>query len=271
MIQQTGGPIFIGGAGRSGTTLLRVMLDAHPNICCGPELKLLPAIGQFFQSVAQPLAPVMGAYGNTPDDICRHFRGLVEGLVENYRRTSGKSRWAEKTPHNVLFMMPLAQIFPDAKFLHVVRDGRDVACSLVTMNWVGPDGNKVDYIRNIANAAGYWRHVYLNVQQQAAQPLLRGRVMEIRYEQLVTETEKTMRSVLQFVDEPWDESVLAHQRRRQTQYEPREESSTAQVRNPVHGKAVGRWQNNMTEADRLAFKQQAGDLLSQLGYANGDW
>ena len=62
-------PIFIGGAGRSGTTLLRVMLDAHPNICSGPELKVLPQIAATYRSLAEPLASVLQAYCTTPQDV----------------------------------------------------------------------------------------------------------------------------------------------------------------------------------------------------------
>ena len=138
----------------TGTTLLRVMLDAHRNICCGPELKVLPELARLYQMMTGPLMPVLQSYQNTADDVSQHLRAFVEGLVENLRQHSGKPRWAEKTPHNVVFMRELGQIFPDAQFLHVIRDGRDVGCSLVTMDWTDPTtGRKVDYIANIGNEA----------------------------------------------------------------------------------------------------------------------
>jgi hypothetical protein len=59
------GPVFIGGAGRSGTTLLRVMLDAHPRIYCGPELKIIPALAESYQNLARNFAPVVQAYAMT--------------------------------------------------------------------------------------------------------------------------------------------------------------------------------------------------------------
>jgi hypothetical protein len=262
------GPIFVGGAGRSGTTLLRVILDAHPRICCGPELKMLPAICQLYQSVAS-MRPQLEAYGDTLADVQASFRQLIDGLTANFRRSSGKPRWAEKSPHNAVCMAALGSIYPDAQFIHVIRDGRDVACSLVTMDWTeGSGGAKLDYIKNIASAAGYWRDLIGMVRQQAAQPVLVRRLIEVRYEALVADTEGTMREVLAFLGEAWDPAVLeAHKKDRS--HEPRE-SSTAQATKPVYNSAIGRWKKDMSPGDKAAFKAQAGPLLKQLGYAADD-
>jgi hypothetical protein len=264
------GPIFLGGAGRSGTTLIRVMLDSHPRICCGPELKVLPSIAEWYQTLTRNFASVMQSYGNTPADLKLRFRQFIEGLVQNFRQTSGKPRWAEKTPHNVLFMVPLGEIFPDARFLHVIRDGRDVACSLITMDWVNPlTGRKWDYVQNIASAARYWREVVTLARQQAQHPTLVDRVLEVRYESLVAKPEATMRQVLAFLGEPWDEGVLAHHKKERGK-EPIE-ASTRQAARPINSASIGRWRDEMTQADRSAFKTEAGTLLRESGYAAGDW
>jgi Sulfotransferase family len=264
------GPIFIGGAGRSGTTLIRVMLDAHPRICCGPELKILPQLALLHRDLTTTFASIMQSYGNSPTDLQPAFREFIEALVANFLRRSGKPRWAEKTPHNVTVMLELGTIFPDARFLHIVRDGRDVACSLVTMNWINPrTGQKVDYIQSVRNAARYWRDIVRCAREQAAHRSLAGRVLEVRYEALVADAEHTLRYVLQFVDEPWDPAVLTyHDEKRQ--HEPREQS-TLQVSKPVYGSAVGRWRTEMTREDKIAFKAEAGELLRELGYASDEW
>jgi protein-tyrosine sulfotransferase len=265
------GPIFLGGAGRSGTTLLRVMLDCHRNICCGPELKILPELARWYQKLTGPYAEVMQSYGNAPADVARHVRGLVEGLAGNLLRGSGKPRWAEKTPHNVLWMAVLGEIFPDARFLHVLRDGRDVACSLVRMEWYNPaTGRKVEYVENIPNAARYWREVVQAARGQAALPILAGRVLEVRYEDLVLQTEKTLRDVLAFLDEPWDEAVLTDHAGVASRA-GRVESSTAQVSQPIYRTSIGRWQGEMTDADKAALRREAGALLVELGYAAAEW
>jgi len=263
-------PIFIGGAGRSGTTLIRVMLDAHPRISCGPELKILPQIALLHRDLTTSFASIMQSYGNSPADLGSMFRQFIEALFANSLRRSGKPRWAEKTPHNVTVMVELGTIFPDARFLHVVRDGRDVACSLVTMNWMNPrTGQKVDYIQNIRNAARYWRDVVQSARQQAAHPSLAGRVLEVRYEALVADAEHTLRQVLQFVGEPWDPAVLSYHNEKRRD-EP-QEASTLQASKPVYGSAVGRWRTEMTRDDKIAFKAEAGELLRELNYATDEW
>jgi hypothetical protein len=266
--EQQNGHVFVGGAGRSGTTLMRVLLDAHPRICSGPELKVLPQISVLYQLVSG-WAAVMEEYQNTTADVQRCFRQLVESLSANFRRASGKPRWAEKTPHNVKFITTLGMIFPDARFIHMIRDGRDVACSLVTMNWIEPrTGAKLDYIQNITKAAKYWRDIVQSARRQAAIREVAGRVIEVRYEALVADTEGTMRQVLGFLGEAWDPAVLeAHKKDRA--HEPHE-SSTEQVAKPVYDTSVGRWKRDMSPADKIAFKSEAGLLLTELGYAGDD-
>jgi hypothetical protein len=264
------GPIFVGGAGRSGTTLMRVMLDSHPRICCGPEFKALPAIAEQYQLLTGFHRPVMESYGNALSDVQACFRTLIEGLAKNFRRAEGKPRWAEKTPHNVLYMVALGEIFPEARFIHVLRDGRDVTCSLLTMDWFDPStGRKVDYVETMTGAARYWRDVVTEARQQAAHPSLTGRVLEVRYEALVTETAATMRQILEFLGEEWDDAVLSYQRK-DRRGEPME-SSTAGILKPVDQSALGRWQHDMTPRDKATFKAEAGALLTTLGYADADW
>jgi hypothetical protein len=262
------GHIFVGGAGRSGTTLMRVLLDAHRRICCGPELKVLPPVCALYQTISA-LPPVMKAYEITRADVQGFLRQLIDNLSANFRRASGKPRWAEKTPNNAMVMTALGELYPDARFIHVIRDGRDVACSLVTMNWIDPNsGTKMDYVQNIANAARYWREIVQYAQYQAAQPALSGRVIEVRYESLVADTEGTMRKVLDFLGEAWDPAILqAHAKPRAD--EPRE-SSTRQTSKPVYDTSIGRWNREMSPPDRTAFKSEAGSLLKELGYARDD-
>ena len=160
----------------------------------------------------------------------------------------------------------MGEIFPDARFLHVVRDGRDVACSLVTMNWINPmTGRKWDYVQNITNAARYWRDVVTLARQQAEHPAVAGRVLEVRYEALVADTEGALRRVLEFIGEPWDGVVLSYHAKTRS-HEPFE-ASTEQAARPLTDASVGRWKKEMTRLDRAAFKAEAGELLQELGYA----
>jgi hypothetical protein len=193
----------------------------------------------------------------------------VDDLSGNFRRSSGKQRWAEKTPLNVLVMATLGTLFPEARFINMIRDGRDVACSLVTMDWRDArTGEKVEYTQSVQKAARYWRDVVLEARRQAAQPVVRGRVITVRYEPLVGNIEGTMRKVLEFLGETWDPAILeAHKKDRA--HEPRE-SSTDQVTQPVNSTSIGRWKRDMSASDKVAFKSEAGLLLRELGYAADD-
>lgn len=265
------GPIFIGGAGRSGTSLLRVILDSHPNIMCGPEFKVLGEVTNLASLMtSEALMPVMQAYQNTNDDVTGGIRTFIDGLFAKSLAASGKRRWAEKTPHNVLMMPRLASVFPDAKFIHVIRDGRDVACSLIGMDWGDPrTGQRVAYVQNIANAAAYWNQVVRTGLRDAAHPRLAGRVMAVKYEALVSQPESTLRGLMQFLDEPWDDGLLAHQEQKHVHIP--NESSTHQVTQPIYQSSQGRWKSQMSEQDRRDFVAAAGMLLTELGYVSDAW
>jgi hypothetical protein len=135
MKMNTKPPIFIGGAGRSGTTLLRVILDSHPNIACGPELKITPFIASYWYDFQTRYSQILKEYLIGENEINEIFSRMIISLLERYRIDQGKIRIAEKTPHNVTIFSHLHKIFPESPLVHVVRDGRDVISSLLTMDW----------------------------------------------------------------------------------------------------------------------------------------
>ena len=238
---RSNGVIFICGAQRSGNTLMRVMLDSHPRICCGQELRVLPQVAQLYRLVSGPLRYVMDGYGNASSDVRNMFRAFIEGLVENYRRAQDKPRWAEKTPQNVGSMVALGEIFPEARFIHMLRDGRDVACSLVTQDWRNPEtGLQLDYVKNMNAAARHWRGLVMLAREQAAHPSLGGRVLEIRYEALVTETAATMREVLAFLGEEWDDAVLSHHTKDRQGEQEQSDPAMKHILKPVDHSALSR-------------------------------
>lgn len=263
-------PIFVGGAGRSGTTLIRVILDSHPNIACGPELKVTPMIAELWHGFQTAHMPPLKEYLLTPGDINRIFEQMILSLLEKYRAQSGKSRVAEKSPNNVFFFQHLRHIFPDSPMVHVIRDGRDVVCSLLTMNWIDPKtGEPIDYTRDPRKAARYWASAVKTGRKAAGNGSAEPLYMELRYEDIVARPEPTLRGLFSFLDEPWDPAVLDfHSRQRNLAGE----SSAEQVSRPLYGGSIGRWKENLDPAARQAVKEAAGDLLIELGYAaDNDW
>jgi hypothetical protein len=273
MSEQAGGsrsPIFVGGAGRSGTTLLRVILDSHHNIACGPELKVIPKLCALWQDLQTSFAPPLRQYLLAPKDINDIVGQMILALLEKYRQHSGKMRVAEKSPNNVYFFEHLNHMFPESPLVHVIRDGRDVVCSLLTMNWFNSETRqKLEYTSDARKAAGYWANSVRAGQAAGQKPSVATRYIELRYELLVTDPTPTLRKLFTFLDEPWDPAVLRyHEQGRNLAGE----SSASQVSRELYTSAVGRWQRDLNPKDKAAIKEVAGDLLIELGYArDNDW
>jgi len=263
-------PIFIGGAGRSGTTLVRVILDSHPNIACGPELKLIPMISNLWLNVRNNYGKQLAEYSLTPEDVNGIFQNMIVEFTENYRKLHEKQRIAEKSPNNVLFFQHLHHIFPESPLIQIIRDGRDVICSLLTMNWIDPaTGKPIDYTRDARRAAQYWVSCVKAGREAAKIPGAEKRYLEIKYEDIISDTEPTLKRLFEFIDEPWDPAVLKfHEKKRNLAGE----SSASQVSKPLYKKAVARWESDLDEKDKPAIKEVAGGLLIDLGYTeDNNW
>ncbi len=255
--------VFVGGAGRSGTTLFRAMLDAHPRIHCGPEIKLVPPLMTQVRVWRETLATDLAAAGVDPsllDDAARAFvRTLLEG------RAPAGLRVAEKTPHNLLHLAALGRLFPRARFLHVIRDGRAVTASLLRQDWRDPStGERIAWCRDVASASAYWAEVVEGIRAQA--PSVPGRYLEVRYEDLVVQPEAEMQRVLAFLGEAWDDAVLAHERAGVALSQ--RESSSAAVASAIHRGAVDRWREDLSDDDLLQLVPQATQWIERLGYAS---
>ncbi|WP_083918768.1 sulfotransferase family protein [Rudaea cellulosilytica] len=258
-------PIFIGGAGRSGTTLLRVILDAHPRIVCGPELKVTPLICRLWADCQFGYFSALQQHHLTEEDLARSFRTLLMSLLEKDGMVAGKPRIAEKSPDNVFFFHHLHRLLPDSPLIHVIRDGRDVVCSLRGMNWRNAKtGELIDCARDARGAATYWVHaVQAGRAAPRQQPSLASRYFELRYEKLISAPEQTLRPLFEFLGEAWDSRVLRHH---EQQRNLAGESSAGQVSRPINARALARWKTDLSEADKDVVKEIAGPLLQELGY-----
>ncbi len=261
-------PIFLAGAGRSGTTLLRVMLDSHPNIACGPEFKLLPSIAQHWERTVTVFSGILELYNLNMTDVNKAYMHFVEELLSKYKAKSGKPRLAEKSPNNIFFFPHLGHIFPDSPLIHVIRDGRDVVSSLLTMDWKDINtGKKLPYVASAEGAANYWVEAVTKGMSSANLNQVKGKYYDIRYEDLVSKPENVLPPLFEFIKEPWDPRVLLYHKIKR---ELGQESSATQVIRPLDKKSIGRWKVDMNDQDKAVVKRIAGKLLIQLGYAVDD-
>lgn len=266
-----GGPeaplIVVGGCPRSGTTLLRLMLDSHARIACGPEFKVLNLIAGNAVRMMQVHAPTLeGVYALEREQIIRSFGDQAVALLEPWRRRAGKARIAEKTPQNVHAFTVLAEMLPESPFIHLIRDGRDVVRSLLRQSWSDPaTGRPVPYCADPVEAAKYWVKCVRDGRRMADGPHA-ARYVEVRYEDLATDPEATMRTLLDRIGESWDPAVLAHHERDHAMPESEAGSHGDALSRPVNRGAIGRWRDEWTETDRSAVERVAGALLRELGY-----
>lgn len=254
-------PIFIGGAGRSGTTLLRVILDSHPAISCGPELKVIPLVADLWARFQGELFPTLAAHHLTQPRIAEIFATMVRSLLAEGRRVSGKPRIAEKSPDNVFYFRHLACLFPESPLVHVVRDGRDVVSSLLRQEWVDPATRKRDPRTTDARIAAQYWVTAIQTGRLAAEAS--RHYVEVRYEDLVTDPEPTLRQLLFAIGEPFDPSVLEHDRQ---SHDLAHESSSEQVRAPIHSRPIGAWRERLTPEQQIVVLDVAGPTLEALGY-----
>jgi hypothetical protein len=158
------------------------------------------------------------------------------------------------------------RLFPAARFIHMIRDGRDVVCSLRThpkYRWdhgrrvpsgiINPWSACVTRWVHDTNAGLHWR----------TDP----RYLEIRYEHLIAEPESTVRSILAWLDEPWEPDILDFHERHE---EVGSDVANPGVRKPVYSVARGRWRTDLPEEALAAFTSDAHALLVDLGYADSD-
>lgn len=255
--------IFVGGCGRSGTTLVKAMLDRHPRIACGPETSMfgLPFdIGN--------IGPIWDIPGSELVAMKDQSKSLVEFADAFYSRmlaAESKQRWADKTPNNVRAISELLTWFPQGRFVHVLRDGRDVVCSLrrhprerVVNGRVVP----VTSVNRIDRCARRWVHDTSSGLAFQCHP----RVMEVRYEDLVHEPEQTLMRLCQFLGEEYHPCMLRAEGAR-SGTRPGEVLNNPNAVSGVQKGSVGRWRRDLSLREREVVADIAGELLVATNYA----
>lgn len=274
--KQPDAPIFIVGCPRSGTTLLRNLLRSHPRLSFPPETHFIPqlykAYGELHTKVdVRKLSRLIlslewvKSWECTFDKdalyACHSYREIINELFNAWLRHEGKKRWGDKTPHYVLYLTTLARIFPDAKIIHIYRDGRDVAKSWVKSPF-GPE--------NLYAAAAQWQH-FVQSGRQAGAMLPSHTYMEVCFETLLQKTEAILRRLCAFIDESFDPAML----------KPNVLPMPAQrIRIPILGTYrrglatqpyivkgnSHKWKMDLTVDERALVEAIAGPTLQILGY-----
>jgi hypothetical protein len=265
------------------------MLDAHPAMAIPPETHFAPRLIRRLEDLDADEAraeahdlitthPRWPDFGLDADELRRRFDaaepfGAAEALrafYGLYAEGAGKPRWGDKSPKYVRRMRLLQRTLPEARFIHVIRDGRDVALSLAGVSW-GPE--------TVAEAAERW---VSDIERARKLARRLPHYIEIRYEDLVGDPEPGLRRACELCELDWVDGMLSfHEQAAERMGEVTRDFTrgggatiTAEERRRQHelvarppsSDRTQRWRTEMPEADRALFEKRAGRLLRELGY-----
>jgi hypothetical protein len=266
-------PLFIGGCERSGTTLLGAMLGSHREYLCVPEMQFKFDLRRLITTddkeiIDAPIAILskiarrssfriwdlgLDLSALPPDQYS--CRSLIEWLVRTYGQKAGKPTprfWVDHTPKNVRYVWTLFQLFPHAKLIHLVRDGRAIAASVLPLDW-GPN--------TIENAARFWaERLAYGFAAEACWP---EQVIRVRYEDLVQDPHTTLQRLCTALAIPFDPVMCQATGFRVPQYTARQHALIGQKPDPAR---INGWEQQLTSRQVEIFESVTTDLLKSLGY-----
>ncbi len=269
-------PFFIVSAPRSGSTLLRLILDTHPGLAVPPPGWLFDLVYPYLYSygslqqrqnllaLAEDIlaTPTVSKWPTklTAEELVRasaapSFAGLYAALHRAYAQSEGKQRWGEKTPRNSFWMDEIRALFPAAQFIHIVRDGRDQAID-ISDSVLWPDA--------VYSGANLWQR-YVQAVRGYAEQLPADAFMEIRYEDLCAAPEMAIHRLCDFLGVEFEPHMLAsHESRSARGWSTHPlHAKTAQ---PISTKYCGMYKTRLPAGDVAALEALIGETLKRFGY-----
>jgi hypothetical protein len=266
-------PVIVLGVRRSGTTLLRVMLDRNPALAVPDESYFVPQLARrhrgrldvdaFLEDLRR--LPTLAEWKLSPDAVARRLRaGMTTGdavaaVFEAYAEERGKPRWGDKTPLYMQYLSLLETLFPAASYVHLVRDGRDAAVSFLSV----PPGIMTEGWGHPRDAAGFACQWATEVRAARAlgTRVGAGRHLEVRYEALVADPEAELRRICSFARLDFDDGMLGYVGRTDSAHKEHQRRLGEPPRVGVRD-----WRTEMAPSEIATFETVAGDLLHELGY-----
>jgi len=267
-------PVFLVGMNGSGTTMLLDSFSHHPDLFTFPrETRLLPSLigsledfgcldndDNFLKLWKHTCTNHVFVRENKGEpleipvnwrDFPRNLASVVDAVFRYFSTREGKLRWCEKTPQHVQHLPKLHQLFPKAKFIHIIRDGRDCAVSINRR-----------YKRTPEYSVYRWKKIVQMGRSDGVS--LKDYYMEIRYEDITGSPEFWMRKICKFVDLPFDKIILESRRPMQKKEELPKAGSLA-----ISGRLEpnsGNWRSYFTDKQIARMENIAGDFLEELNY-----
>lgn len=251
--------IFIGGMPRSGTTLMRVMLDAHGDVRCGEETRLVPRLlgmrSNWYRSEKEKMRlKEAGVTDLVIDEAMRQF--LLEVIV---RHGQPNKYLCNKDPFTLKSQTYLKQLFPNAKFILMLRDGRATAHSIIERK-VTISGFDIHSYKDVLTK---WNKAMETMYDQCTN--LPNECLPVKYEQLVLHPEESLRKITKFLDIGWDDRMLHHEKFVKGMSISSIEKSTSQIAKPLYLEALTAWYNHIPP-DVQADLENIAPMIGRLGY-----
>ena len=261
---------FIVGSARSGTTLLRLILNAHPQVAVPPESRFITElwtgreeveVDDFLTSLGEHR--LFRVWNITIDEVRRElgdaqrvpYPDAVEAAYRAWARAKHKDCWGDKTPRYIENIPLLAKLWPEAKFVHQIRDGRNVVLSYADVPF-GP--------KTLGKAADLWaKRVTAGLTE--GRKLGPERYLEIRYEEFVANPASQAKTLCDFLGIDFDPDMLDYAEKARTDILPRAARYNPHVAEPPKA-SLRAWEDQMPERDVAMFEAIAGDVLSMLEY-----
>lgn len=265
-------PVFIGGCDRSGTTFMGALLGAHSQCVTTPESQFIIETFQHFDSYENDLSWCINRITNNwrykiwdlhvnydnYDDLGDRvdYSELILFIVWEYSKKISKQSpkiWIDHTPWNTRYALTLHELFPQSKFIHLVRDGRAIAASISQLDWP---------IVSINRRARFWLE-RLSFGLAAEKYFGPDNYLSIRFEDLVLEPENTLIKICQFLNIEFQPSLLSGNGFVPPKYTMKQHSL---VGTPPDPDRVLAWKKQLSAREIEIFEYITGDMLSYLGY-----
>jgi hypothetical protein len=307
-------PFFAVGHGRSGTTWLERILNTHPEVLCkgsgmwfGRNINLYEGRKTLYAALAgsetlrtwHGMQPNYWSTASFEEDVPGMVRAVIDHVMRTELAASGKRIAGDRTPHYVSNLDEIHTLYPEAKIIHIIRDGRDVAVSNLHAVWNssrdrgGPvdlnpedlerrdayfkdrrkhldEGRSIFARQRMNQLASSWNDVVRRGREDG-EGLFGGNYLEVRYESLLEDPRPELARLFGFLEVGREKGVVERVaeensfERRTSGRQRGEEDSTSFFRKGIHGD----WKNVFNERDRDIFKRNAGELLVELGYEGG--
>jgi len=281
------GPIFIIGNPRSGTTLLRLILSAHPNIYIAQEGGFLLFLYEKYKNFAGEKGKILNFVEDLMQTKKIEYWDIVKEEIENYiiknqpknyselgsmvykyygeKKYPGKKRWGDKNNYYLNYIDTINEIYPESKFIHIIRDGRDVACSYKDMSKIKNQKYAPNLPNQIIEIAENWKN-NIETINASFNKINKNRYIEIKYEDLVQDTKSTVKELCDFLNEAYDENMLNYNKINLDR-EPEDYSGwKSLVKQDITTKRIKRWEEELTSEEIEIFEKIAEKQLKKYNY-----